>query len=432
MADLWLKDGKIVPENKLVSIGISEGKISSIKKIPPKREDFIDLKGSIILPGFIDAHVHLRDPGLTYKEDFRTGTKAAACGGFTTVMDMPNTQPPTNTPSAFKEKVKIAHKKSVVDFALHAGVGKLEDIKNVATLKPASFKLYMDLIDDNYLDKILREIKSIHTNNKSINPLISLHCEDKEIVESYTDLQRNKDVLNPEIYADARPPVAETVAVSKALRLAHEYDLTIHICHLSTRKSLELVNNAKNSNIKVTCEITPHHLFLESDYLEIYGNFAKTNPPLRDKKIKLDINNLIDIDIIGTDHAPHTITEKELDVWSAPPGIPNLETVIPLLLNEINRRTLTFGHLKSFLCENPSKIFNLENKGFIKKGLDADFVVLDMKKEGTINPDEFQSKAKYSPFTGFKFKGKPVMTIVRGNVVMEGGVVYKNRGMLCL
>ncbi|MCE5213644.1 MAG: dihydroorotase family protein [Methanobacterium sp.] len=430
MVDLWIKDGKIVPENKLISIGISNGKISIIKKIAPKREEVIDLKGSVILPGFIDAHVHFRDPGLTYKEDFRTGTMSAANGGFTTVMDMPNTLPPTNTPVAFKEKLKIAHKKSLVDYGLHAGVGKLEDIKTTAILGPASFKIFMDQLDDDYLNKVFMEIRNIKEDKGSIKPLITLHCEDKEIVQKNTQFQRNKHILKPEIYAEARPPKAETKAVSKALQLACEYDLNIHICHISTRKSLELISKAKISNSKITCEITPHHLFLDSHFLNKCGNFAKTNPPLRNQDDKLNIRNLSSIDIIGTDHAPHTIAEKNNDIWDAPPGIPNLETTIPLLLTEINRQNITFNHLKSLLCVKPSLIFQLASKGYIKEGYDADLVVVDMKKEDIINPYNFRSKAKYSPFKGFKVKGKPVMTMVRGNVVMDEGEIYKNIGKL--
>jgi dihydroorotase len=430
MVDLWLKDGKIVPENKLISIGISNGKISVIKKIAPKREEFIDLKGMVILPGFIDAHVHFRDPGLTYKEDFRTGTMAAASGGFTTVMDMPNTIPPTSTPSAFKEKLDIARKKSLVDYRLHAGVGEIADMKIVSKLGPASFKLFMDQLDDHYLNEVFQELKNIKEINGTRTPLITLHCEDKDVIEKNTELQQKKQISKPEIYAEARPPEAETRAVLNALQLAGEYDLNIHVCHISTRKSLELINNTKDTNYNVTCEITPHHLFLDSQYLQKCGNFAKTNPPLRERRYKLDISNLSSIDIIGTDHAPHTIREKEKDVWNAPPGIPNLETTIPLLLTEINRKNMTFNQLKSLLCEKPSQIFKLASKGYLKEGYDADIVVVDMKKESTINPNDFHSKAKYSPFKGFKVKGNPVMTMIRGNVLMEEGEIYKNNGKL--
>ena len=433
MVDLWLKDAKIVPENSLISIGIQEGKIVSLKKIAPKREDKINLRESVVLPGLIDAHVHFRDPGLTYKEDFRTGTMAAAMGGFTTVMDMPNTIPPTNTPQAFREKLKIVERKSLVDYALHAGVGRVKDIRSLQKLKPASFKLFMDLLDEEELEEIFKEIKNLHqekmNNQKQENiPIISLHAEDKETVNKFTQKYQSKKKSNTEIYADARPPQAETVAVSNALNLASKYQLNIHLCHLTLNKSLKLVNEAKSSGIKVTTEITPHHLLLDSSYLKKYGNLTKTNPPLRNQKDKLLFENLDNIDIIGTDHAPHTISEKEQDVWNAPPGIPNLETTLPLLLTMVNQRKMSFIDLKRLLCENPARIFNLINKGCIKPGADADLVVLDMKKRGVIDPHKFKSKAKYSPFKGFKIEGMPVMTFSRGNVVMENGDLFKNQG----
>jgi dihydroorotase len=422
--DFWLKDCKMVPENIDVSISIEDGKIISLKKIAPRRAEIINMKGSVILPGLIDAHVHLRDPGSTYKEDFHSGTRAAAIGGFTTIIDMPNTIPPTNTTRAFLEKLKIARKKSLIDFGLHAGVGSLADINKINKLKPASFKIYMDLVDKNFLNEIFSFISKIN----GVKPLISLHCEDKDIVTNNTNKELKKKKFKPEIYANARPPLAETTAISNALSLAQAYGLTIHICHVSVKESLELIKNAKKSNINVTSEITPHHLFLNLSYLKKCGNFAKTNPPLRDNENKIDISYLSNLDIIGTDHAPHTISEKEQNIWDAPPGIPNLETTLPLLLNETNKQNITFADLKKLLCENPAKIFNLKNKGFIKEGMDADIVIVDMKKEIIINPDVFKSKAKYSPFKGFKIKGMPIMTMVRGEVVMEEGELFKNNG----
>lgn len=432
MADIWLKNCKIVPENIECAIGIEYGKITSFKKVAPDGEEILDLKGAVILPGLIDGHVHLRDPGLTYKEDFHTGTAAAACGGFTTVLDMPNTKPPTNTPRAFQEKLKIADKKSLVDFGLHAGVDDLSQIKEMANFKPASFKIFMDLVDKEFLTKIFQEISKIEGHK----PLISLHCEDKSIVNECTAKEREKGNLNPEIYANARPARAETVAVSNAILMALKFGLSIHICHISTKKSIELIdnakieliNNAKNGVFKVTSEITPHHLFLDSSYLKKFGTLAKTNPPLRDCKNKIGINDISKIDIIGSDHAPHTLEEKEMDVWDAPPGIPNLEVTLPLLLTQINEKNMSFKHIKRLLCENPAKIFGIKSKGVIREGMDADFVVVDMKREGIINPDNFKSKAKYSPFEGFKVKGMPIMTMVRGKVVMEEGEVFENKG----
>jgi len=423
LIDLCLLNCKIVPENIECSIGIENGKIVSFKKIPPKSDETIDIKGNVVLPGLIDTHVHFRDPGFPKKETFKTGSMAAASGGFTTVLDMPNTNPPTNTKKSFLEKLEIAENKSVVDFGLHAGVDDLKEIKKIETLKPASFKIYMDLLDNPSLMEIFGEIKKLQGAH-----LISIHAEDRNIVKLCTDKKKNENSLSPEIYADARPPLCETVAVENAIYMAKYFDMDIHICHVSTKKSLHLINEAKRGNYKITSEITPHHLFLDDSYLKKCGNFAKTNPPLRDNEHKLNISDLKNINIIGTDHAPHTTEEKEKNVWEAPPGIPNLETTLPLILTKVNENKMSFEDIKRILCQNPARIFNLSNKGKIAEGMDADFVVVDMKKEGIINPGEFKTKAKYSPFEGFKVKGMPIMTMVRGNVVAENGEIFENKG----
>lgn len=419
---MCLTNCKLVPENIDCSIGIDDGKIVSITKTPPKSDKIMDIGGNPILPGLIDSHVHFRDPGLTYKEDFRSGSEAAAVGGFTTVMDMPNTKPPTTTKKAFLQKLDIA-KKSIVDFALHAGIDNLDEIRKIAELNPASFKIFMDLADNSFLMETFEKISKLQLKYP-----ISIHAEDENITNYCTEVEKGEMNENPKIYAKARPPISEVIAVSAAIALSKFYDQPIHICHVSTKKSLELINIAKNAGYSITSEITPHHLFLDDSYFDKCGNLVKTNPPLRDKQNKLDIYNLKEIDIIGTDHAPHILNEKEKNVWETPPGIPNLETTLPLLLNEVNKGKVGFRNIKWLLCENPAKIFNLKNKGMIKEGMDADFVVVDMEKEYTINPDDFKSKAKYSPFEGIGVKGMPVMTMVRGNVVMHDGEIFENKG----
>ena len=381
----------------------------------------------LYLPGLIDSHVHMRDPGLTYKEDFRTGTEAAAAGGFTTVLDMPNTKPATNTAKAYIEKLKIAESKCVVDFGFHVGADNLDQISKLASLKPASFKIFMDLYEDDFLLEMFSKISQL-TKNKDYKPVISLHAEDNKIVDQCTQIKKSEGELNPIIYSEARPSQAEEVAVSKAISLANKFNIKIHICHTSVKKSLDLIINAKNEGCNITSEITPHHLFLDSEYLTKFGSFAKTNPPLRKVFDKLSLKDLHLTDLIGTDHAPHTIEEKKHNIWDAPPGIPGLETALPLLLTKVNQNKMSFVDVKRLLCENPAMIFNIPNKGFIKEGMDADFVIVDMKKEDTIKPENFYSKAHYTPFESFEVKGLPIMTIVRGNVVMIDGEIITNSG----
>jgi len=440
MIDLCIKNCKIISEPDSCSINIDQGKIIDITKTPLKAEKTINANNKVILPGLIDVHVHFRDPGLTYKEDFKTGSQAAANGGFTTIMDMPNTVPPTNTSKAFQNKLKIANQKSIIDFGLHAGIGNLEELKKIVPLKPASFKLFMDTMDCGFMQEAFKTISDISISemeecdgseeNKetTLRPIITLHAENKDLVNHCTNVIKSKGENIPGDYSKARPSVAEEVAVAQALALAHHHDTKIHFCHVSTKKSLELICNARKLMKNISSEITPQHLFLDDSVFEKYGNLAKTNPPLRKDSEKISMEDLKHIDLIGTDHAPHTRQEKEKNVWEASPGIPNLEVVLKLLLTHYNNGKLDLNSIKRLLCENPARIFNLNTKGFIAKGMDADLVIIDIKKEGSIKSDEFYTKAHYTPFDGFKYQGAPIMTVCRGNIVMDHGQIYENQG----
>lgn len=427
MLDMCIVNCRLNPSDQECSIGIENGKIVSIQRLPSVADEIVDLNGKIILPGLIDVHVHMRDPGLTYKENFKTGTESAAAGGFTTVLDMPNTKPPTNTAHDFKNKLKIAESKSIVDFGLHAGTANPEEIPGLGDLNPASFKVFMDLHDDEFLMNLFSEIADLNQSGNH-DHLVSIHAEDQEIVKKYTTMKSSETRSDSMVYADARPPLAEDVAVSKAIMMAKEFNLKVHICHASTETSLNLIQNAKTEGCNISSEVTPHHLFLDSSYLKKFANFAKTNPPLRSDSKKITLKDLPKTDIVGTDHAPHTIAEKKKNVWNAPPGIPGLETALPVLLNQINLGNISFNEIRRLLCENPAERFKIKNKGHIKTGMDADFVVVDMKKEQIIDSDNFYSKAHYSPFDGMKVTGVPIMTILRGEIIMKDSEVFKANG----
>jgi dihydroorotase len=424
MIDVCIKNCKLSPKSENICINIDYGKIKSISKIPKKAEKTINAENKLVLPGLIDAHVHFRDPGLTQKETFKTGSQSAANGGFTTIIDMPNTLPKTNTYSNFKEKLKIASNKSIVDYGLHAGTENIKEIPKIDTLNPISYKIFMDLNTDNELDEIFKTI-----SQKTDKP-ITLHPENKVIVEKETQNQKNQNKTDAISYADARPPQAEIESTKQAISLSQKYDTQIHLCHISTPKTLKLVEETKNS--KITCEITPHHLLLTTDAFKKYGTYAKTNPPLRHPNENLNLSYLNKIDTIGTDHAPHTLEEKQKDVWNASPGIPNLETCLPLLLNEVNKGTISFDIIKEKLCTNPAKIFDLNQKGEIAPEKDADLVLIDLNKEIVVDTGNFYTKGKYTPFEGMTLKGAPILTMLRGNIIMEDNIVYENKGKLVL
>ena len=413
MFDLVLKNLKLLDYSSEVSIAIEDGKIAKISKSTIDGEKVIDLKGQLVLPGLIDPHVHFRDPGLTYKEDFKTGSMAAAHGGFTFVMDMPNTVPKTNTYKAFKEKMEMANDKSVVNFGLHAGYSTLDEMEKILELNPMSFKVFMDLETDEELDKIFKDISDL--SKKSI---VTVHCEKRDIVlESTKNLSEETEAI---AYSYGRPAESEDESVAQAIALAKKYGNDLHICHLSTKNAMDL---AISNN--VTFEFTPHHLLYDNTAFNNFGTLIKTNPPLREKGKNITISDLNENSIIGTDHAPHSLEEKTKGVWDSSPGIPSLETVLSLLLTDVNKSNLDLNLIPKIFSENVAKRFGLENKGFIKEGFDADLVVVDLNKEGVFDIDNFYTKAEYSPFDGLSYKGKAAMTIVNGDIIMENDEVIK-------
>ena len=407
MFDMILKNLKLVGESNEFYIAIEEGKIAKISKTPLKGDIEIDIKGQYVLPGLIDPHIHFRDPGLTYKEDFKTGSMAAAHGGFTFVMDMPNTVPKTNTYKAFKDKLKIAEDKSIVNFGLHAGYSTPEEMEKILELNPMSFKVFMDLETDEDLDKIFKDISSL--SKKSI---VTVHCEKRDIVlESTKKLSEETDAI---AYSYGRPAESEDASVAQAIELSKKYGNDLHICHLSTKNAM---NMAIANN--VTFEFTPHHLLYDNTAFNEFGTLIKTNPPLREKGKNVTVSDIDENSIIGTDHAPHSLEEKTKGVWDSSPGIPSLETVLSLLLTEVNKSNLDLNLIPKIFSENAAKRFNLNNKGFIKDGYDADLVIVDLNREGVFDIDTFYTKAEYSPFDGLSYKGKATMTIVNGNIIME-------------
>ena len=411
MLDLVIKNSRLIGKNGEYNIGITDGKITEITKKDLKADNAIDINSNYLLPGFIDPHVHFRDPGLTQKEDFKTGSEAAAHGGFTTVIDMPNTLPKTNTYKALKEKMDIASRKSVVNFYLQAGHNSLDEMTKMMELNPISIKVFMDLETDESLETIFHDL-GVLKQTTSYSGLVATHCEKRSIVQEETD--RLKDSNDPIDYSYARPHTSEDELVAQTIELARKNNLDLHICHLSTRNAL---NMARENNI--TYEFTPHHLLLDNTAYNRYGTMIKTNPPLREKKDKINITDIDGETIIGTDHAPHTLEEKNKGVFTSSPGIPALETVASLLLTEVNRGNIDFEMIPKIFSENAAKRFGLDDKGEIAVGKDADFTVIDMKRQGKFDISEFKTKADYSPFDGWEYEGAPVMTIVNGNIVYD-------------
>ncbi|HZY46693.1 MAG TPA: dihydroorotase family protein [Candidatus Bathyarchaeia archaeon] len=405
------------------SILLENGRIKTIaRKVSGRADNVINARGLVALPGLVDAHVHLRDMKLSYKEDFTSGTSAAAAGGFTTVLDMPNTEPPTDSANRLLEKAERASRAIVVNVGFHSAAVEEQDAAMAMRVAGSfSMKLYLpkpiaplDVLDDNVIANMLEAAR------RASLP-VTVHAEDA------TQFDESKKSRTIRELAKSRPEDAETEAVNRIIRLRNNSTCKIHFCHITLSTSITAIE--KSGDSLLSSEVTPHHTLLSEDSLKKLSWKAWMVPPLRSRRLKNQLLQKMlhgDTTVIATDHAPHTIEEKRQLPSKSPPGIPGLETALPLMLTLVNKGKLSLGRLVSLLSTNPAEIFGLSSKGRLDKGADADVVLVDMKKRAVIDPTKFLSKAHYSPFEGRKTRGAVHTTIVNGQVVYhEGEIVGK-------
>ncbi|MDH7477177.1 MAG: dihydroorotase family protein, partial [Candidatus Bathyarchaeota archaeon] len=393
----------------------------------------MDLKNFIVLPGLIDVHTHLRDEGKAYKEDFYSGTAAAAAGGITTVLDMPNNDPVTMSVEALKRRMEIAERKILVNVGFYSEFPKRTDeIRSIVKAGAVAFKLFMmeqvgGLNIDN--DKALLEAFEMVAKLKT---LVAIHAEDKETIKRAEEKFKHSNRNDIEAFLKAHSENAEWKAIKRLLNIVKQTYVHIHFCHVSTKKGLETIMEGKSLGLPINSEATPHHMFLSIKDLRKIGTLTLTLPPVRNKKSVLALWDGVKngwIDILASDHAPHTLAEKTAEnVWNVKVGIPGLETTLPLLLTEVNRRRLSIGDVVKLMAEKPAEIFKLGGRGALEKENFADLTAIDLKRKGKIDASKFHSKAKYSPFDGWKVEGKPVKTFVKGQLVMEEGEIVAEAG----
>jgi len=436
--DLVLLNSKVHVNGEIVEVGIAidEGKIFRIAKETnlPKASKKLDLKSCLVLPGLIDCHVHLRDQQLAYKEDFFTGTSAAAAGGVTLVLDMPNNKPVTMDAQSLRERMKLAEKRAIVNIAFYSAFP--EDPKEIPAIVKegaVAFKIFLsqkiggvDIDDDNVLLQVFRMVKKMGIP-------VAVHAEDREMLESALKEMRQDRCNDVSAYVKVHSPDSWVKAIQRVIRLSEKSFIHVHFCHISSAAELATLMKVKDKRLPITCESTPHNLLLTFNHLERYGNLALTNPPLRTKKDVKALWNAFQrglIDIVASDHAPHAIEEKKVEsVWDVKSGIPGLETMLPLLLTQVNKGQLRIADIVRVSSEKPSQIFHLKNRGSIMKGNWADLTVVDLNQEYKIDSSKFFSKAKYSPFDGYKVKGKPIKTFVNGQLVFDEDSIVAKPGI---
>jgi dihydroorotase len=375
-------------------------------------ETFVEADERLLLPGMIDAHVHVRQPGFGHKETWRTGSRSAAAGGVTTVVDQPNTDPATTTGDAFDEKAAIAAADSLVDWGVNGGVTADWDPESLFTrpLFALGEVFLADSTGDMGIDAELFREACERAATEDV--VVTVHAEDADL---FDDSAQSRD--DADAWSAYRTAEAEEAAVERAVEVGAEAGTTVHVAHTSTPEGVDAAQAGG-----ATCEVTPHHLFLSRDDLDDLGTFGRMNPPLRseDRREAL-FDRLADgrIDVVATDHAPHTREEKDASIWDAPSGVPGVETALPLLLEAARRGDLSYEGVRDVTATNPADIFGLQRKGRIEAGRDADLVLVDPDASREIRSEELHSKAEWTPFEGMQGVF-PAWTMVRGTVVWDG------------
>jgi dihydroorotase len=435
-ADLVIKYGRVAVSSSLRSCAVAakEGRITwmGANSNAPSADRVIDASGLIVLPGVIDVHVHMRDPGATYKEDFLSGTSAAAAGGVATVFDMPNNTPPTKDVAALRLKAEAAEK-AIVDYALYGLMteGNIGELAPLAGAGVIGFKCYMAETTGKVASPSESEMLGEMGVIARAGLRAAVHAEDDTLLQERVSRLRSEGRVDALAHYESRPEKVEESAVRRALALARTANCDLHIAHLSSAAGANEVKRAKMSRRRgrgsVTAETCPQYLLLDKgDYAE-KGSLMKSNPSVKRRADRLALWRAVrdgTVDMIATDHAPHTLEEKTsgASIFDQASGFPGLETSVALMLTCVSRGMLSLPRYVRLTSEGPAKAWRLyPKKGRMAVGSDADFTIVDTKAEWRIDPAKFVSKAKYSPFDGFHAKGAAVYTIVRGNVVMDHG-----------
>ncbi len=425
---LLIKDGHVIDaktgRNEICDILVDNGRITEISAaIEARNCDVIDASGKYVLPGLVDAHCHLRDPGFEYKEDIESGTRSAAAGGFTSIACMPNTNPVADNEAVIKYIINKAKQEGLVNVFPIGAISKGQKGEELAEIGELKFAGAVAVSDDGKPVKSPSLMKKALQYASMFDITVISHCEDTELAEEGV---MNEGVQSTLSGLRGIPSAAEEIMVARELILSEYTKVPVHIAHVSTALSVQLIRDAKKRGVKVTCETCPHYFSLTEDACEGFNTLAKVNPPLRtEDDVRAVIEGLRDgtIDIIATDHAPHHPDEKNVEFNLAANGLVGFETALPLAVTYLVRPgVLSMEKLVEKLCVNPSHILGL-NKGVLEVGRAADITIIDVDEEFTVDTSSFKSKSKNSPYNGFRLFGTVCYTIVEGRIVVREKVV---------
>ena len=420
---LIVKTGSCYVNGKLekTDIALVGNKIKKIGKIEANITKVFDASNKIVLPGIIDTQVHFREPGSTDREDLESGSRAAILGGVTSVFEMPNTNPPTSNLVEFDKKLNLAKNRMHCNYAFYFGATP-ENVDQLAKLKGLKGCCGVKLFAGSSTGKLLvdkeADIEKVISQSAKI---VSIHSEDEEILNLRKNFIKEGDVHSHPEWRNTECAMSST---RRVVKIAERYNKQIHVLHVTTKEEVDFLAMHKKN---VTFEITPQHLTLYApDCYDKIGTFAQMNPPIRKKehhdRLWVAVKNSV-VDILGSDHAPHSKEDKNKKYPASPSGMPGVQTILPIMLNHINNEKLNLEKLVKLMCENPCRIFGIKNKGYIKEDFDADLTIIDMNKEQTIKNEMMASKCGWTPFNNMIIKGFPIATIINGKVVMSDGEV---------
>jgi dihydroorotase len=428
--DVVIRDATVVNQDGegVRDIAIANGRIAAIGDLRTARaSEIIDAGGLHILPGVIDTQVHFREPGLDHKEDLETGSRAAVAGGVTAVFEMPNTKPLTTSEETLADKVRRARHRMFCDFAFFVG-GTRDNISEIPKLEKleasAGIKVFMGSSTGDLLVDEEAALDSIIAN---ISRRASFHAEDEARLKARMHLRRKGD---PSSHPEWRDPEAALIATKRLVGIAEKHGKRVHVLHISTAEEMAFLRDHK---AYATVEVTPHHLTLEGpECYERLGTYVQMNPPVRDARHRAAIWAALRagvVDVLGSDHAPHTREEKDHVYPDTHSGMTGVQTLVPIMLDHVNAGRLSLQRFVDMMSHGPQRLFGIRNKGRIAVGYDADLTIVDLKRQETISNDWIESRCGWTPYDGVKVTGWPVGTYVRGSKVMwEGEINGPARG----
>ena len=429
MKEILIKNAQLVNEGTIITtdVLIKEGFIHTIQKnIHVDTVETIDAQGKLLMPGIIDDQVHFREPGLTHKANIATESRAAVAGGITTFIEMPNTVPQATTQELLEEKFDVASKTSYANYSFMFGGtnDNLEELLKTDPKKVAAIKLFLGSSTGNMLVDDQDVLRSIFSSTKM---LIAVHCEDEATIRK--NLEEAKALYGDDIPMEMHPKIRSEEACylssSKAIELAKETGARLHVFHLSTAKETALFrNDIPLEEKQITAEVCTHHLWFDDSYYKEKGTLIKWNPAVKTKKDKEGLwQALLDdrIDVIATDHAPHTLEEKSQVYTKAPSGGPLVQHTLQAMLECHKQGKISLEKLVEKMCHNPAKLFQIEKRGFLKEGYYADMVLVDLNAKETVSKDNILYKCGWSPFEGTSFSSSISHTFVNGNLVYNQG-----------